>query len=52
MQEVVAILVEDLGFADASVVESSSVALKSPGWEHGKRGHEQLIWWRFSEGTW
>ena len=32
MQEVVAILVEDLGFADASVVESCSVALKSPGW--------------------
>eukprot|EP00435_Cladocopium_sp_Y103_P057581 s527_g19.t2 len=31
VQEVVAILVEDLGFADASVVESSSVALKSPG---------------------
>lgn len=31
VQEVVSILVEDLGFADASVVESSSVALKSPG---------------------
>lgn len=31
VQEVVAILVEDLGFADASVVESCSVALKSPG---------------------
>ena len=36
VQEVVAILVEDLGFANASVVESSSVALKSPGWGHGK----------------
>lgn len=40
VQEVVAILVEDLGFADASVVESCSVALKSPGWamENGAMG--------------